>query len=94
MAKKNRRFLAKMKKRLLIAMGAFLAVFAVLVINLINITVSKGAKYEQNVLAQQGYTSTVIPYRRGDIIDANGTVLATTKRFTILYLNRKIFSIL
>ncbi len=89
MAKKNRRFLAKMKKRLLIAMGAFLAVFAVLVINLINITVSKGAKYEQNVLAQQGYTSTVIPYRRGDIIDANGTVLATTKKVYNLILEPK-----
>lgn len=89
MAKKNRRFLAKMKKRLLIAMGAFLAVFAVLIINLINITVSKGAKYEQNVLAQQGYSSTVIPYRRGDIIDANGTVLATTKKVYNLILEPK-----
>ena len=89
MAKKNRRFLAKMKKRLLIAMGAFLAVFAVLIINLINITVSKGAKYEQNVLAQQGYSSTVITYRRGDIIDANGTVLATTKKVYNLILEPK-----
>ena len=78
-----------MKKRLLIAMGAFLAVFAVLIINLINITVSKGAKYEQNVLAQQGYSSTVIPYRRGDIIDANGTVLATTKKVYNLILEPK-----
>lgn len=78
-----------MKKRLLIALGAFLAVFAVLIINLIKITVSKGAKYEQNVLAQQGYSSTVIPYRRGDIIDANGTVLATTKKVYNLILEPK-----
>lgn len=78
-----------MKKRLLIAMGAFLAVFAVLIFNLIHITVSKGAKYEQNVLAQQGYSSTVIPYRRGDIIDANGTVLASTKKVYNLILEPK-----
>lgn len=89
MAKKRRRFGRKMKKRLLIAMGAFLAVFAVLIFNLINITVSKGAKYEQNVLAQQGYSSTVIPYRRGDIIDANGTVLASTKKVYNLILEPK-----
>ena len=89
MAKKRRRFGRKMKKRLLIAMVAFLAVFAVLIFNLINITVSKGAKYEQNVLAQQGYSSTVIPYRRGDIIDANGTVLASTKKVYNLILEPK-----
>lgn len=89
MAKKIRRFLAKMKKRLLIAMCAFGVVLAIIIVNLVNTNISKGAKYEQNVLAQQGYSSTVIPYRRGDIIDANGTVLATTKKVYNLILEPK-----
>lgn len=87
--KKNRRFLAKMKKRLLIAVGAFLAVFAVLIIRLVYINAKKGDEYEQQVLTQQGYTSKVIPYRRGDIIDANGTTLATTKKVYNLIMEPK-----
>lgn len=87
--KKRRRFLAKMKKRLLIVLGAFLAVFVVLVGRLIYINVKSGAEYEQRVLAQQGYTSTVIPYKRGDILDANGTVLATSEKVYNMILEPK-----
>ena len=57
-------------------MGIILAVFVVLIGKLIYITVTAGKEYEQKVLAQQGYTSTIIPAKRGDIYDANGTVLA------------------
>ena len=39
-----------------------------------------GSQYKQQVLTQQGYSSKVIPYKRGDIVDANGTVLATDKK--------------
>lgn len=78
-----------MKKRLLIALGAFLTVIAVLVFRLVYLNINDGARYEQKVLAQQGYTSTVIPYRRGDILDSNGTVLATTKKVYNLILEPK-----
>lgn len=87
--RKRRRFLAKMKKRLLIVVGAFLAVFAVLVGRLIYINIKSGAEYEQRILAQQSYTSTIIPYRRGDIIDANGVVLASSKKIYSLILEPK-----
>ncbi|MGN0152097.1 MAG: peptidoglycan D,D-transpeptidase FtsI family protein [Wujia sp.] len=87
--RKRRRFLAKMKKRLLIAVAAFIAVFAVLAGRLVYINLKKGDEYEQRVLAQQGYTSTTIPYRRGDILDANGTVLATSKKVYNLILEPK-----
>lgn len=87
--KKSNKFLSKMKKRLLFVVGAFSAVFVVLIGRLIYINVKEGAKYEQRVLAQQGYTSTVIPYRRGDILDANGTTLATTKKVYNLILEPK-----
>lgn len=91
MAKKNkkRHFLAKMKKRLLIVLGAFLAVFVVLSIRLIVINVNNGDKYEQIVLAQQDYDSKIIPYKRGDILDANGTILATSEKVYNLILEPK-----
>ncbi|MBE5945223.1 MAG: hypothetical protein E7258_09990, partial [Lachnospiraceae bacterium] len=70
--KNNRRFLSRMKTRLKIAVAVFLALFIVLIGMLIKIIVKDGEKYEQQVLAQQGYESTVIPYKRGDILDCNG----------------------
>ncbi|MDD6327481.1 MAG: penicillin-binding protein 2 [Eubacteriales bacterium] len=87
--RKGRRFLGIMKKKLLIAMYAILAVFVVLVGRLIYINITAGKEYEQKVLAQQGYTSTIIPYRRGDIYDTNGTVLATSKKVYNLVLEPK-----
>ncbi len=35
-------------------------------------------QYEKIVLTQQEYDSTILPYQRGDIVDAKGTVLATS----------------
>ena len=87
--KKSYKFLSKMKKRLLFVVVAFSAVFVVLISRLIYINAKEGAKYEQQVLAQQGYSSTVIPYRRGDILDSNGTTLATTKKVYNLILEPK-----
>lgn len=57
-------------------------VVAALMIGLIGrlmyIEYTSGEKYEKIVLAQQGYDSQTIPYQRGDIVDAKGTVLATS----------------
>lgn len=39
---------------------------------------TSGEKYEKIVLSQQEYDSTTIPYRRGDIVDTKGTILATS----------------
>lgn len=78
--RKGRRFSDNMKKKLLISMMIILAVFVVLIGKLIYITVTAGKEYEQKILAQQGYTSTIIPAKRGDIYDTNGTVLATSKK--------------
>ena len=49
-----------------------------LIIRLMYIEHTKGEKYEKIVLSQQGYDSQAIPYQRGDIVDAKGTVLATS----------------
>lgn len=42
------------------------------------INYTSGEKYEKKVLSMQSYDSVTIPYQRGDIIDRNGTVLATS----------------
>ncbi|MBQ7676605.1 MAG: penicillin-binding protein 2, partial [Lachnospiraceae bacterium] len=39
---------------------------------------NSGDRYQKIVLAQQEYDSQVIPFKRGDIVDAKGTVLATS----------------
>ena len=87
--KKKHKFLSRMKKRLLVVIFAALAAFVVLIVNIIKINLKSGAEYEQRVLAQQGYSSTVIPYKRGDIVDSNGTVLATSKKVYNIILEPK-----
>ena len=44
-----------------------------------SISWKKGEDYGRTVLAQQTYTSDTIPFKRGEITDRNGTVLATNE---------------
>lgn len=87
--KKSLAFEQGMKNRLLFAFVAFMAVFLLLIVNLILINVRSGKEYEQLVLIQQDQKSQPIPYRRGEILDANGTTLATTKKIYNLILEPK-----
>ena len=75
--------------------GLFIAVVLALValggrITYINAT--RGDKYERTVLsqAQQQYDSRVIPFRRGDILDRNGTILATSEKVYNVVLDCKV----
>lgn len=54
--------------------------FAILIGRIIQINAMNGEKYTKVVLDQQQYDSRVIPFRRGDIVDRNGTKLATSER--------------
>lgn len=87
--KKDKKLTPLMKNKLLFAFVVIMAVFLFLVISLIMINVKSGKEYEQLVLAQQGSNSSPIPYRRGDILDSNGTTLATTKKIYNLILEPK-----
>ena len=51
-----------------------------------------GDKYTKRVLAQQDTNSTLLPYRRGDILDRNGTILATSEKVYNLILDPKVLS--
>ena len=59
------------------AMVIMLALFA-LIFRLWKIQNDNSEAFNQKVLSQQRYDSREIPYRRGDIVDRNGTYLATT----------------
>ncbi|MCI8505060.1 MAG: hypothetical protein HFI67_02590 [Lachnospiraceae bacterium] len=52
----------------------------------------KGEEYGQRVLAQQTVTSGVIPFRRGEILDRNGTVLAANEPVYNLILDPSVIS--
>ncbi len=66
-----------------------LALFA-LVIVLYGISSDSYDDYTKIVFAQQDYDSRTIAYRRGDILDRNGTVLATTTKLYNLILDPKV----
>lgn len=81
MAKRNRKpkkFTKTMKKKLLVVFLLVVFLLIVLVIRLFYIRYSKGSEYAKKVLSQQGYASQTIPYQRGDILDSQGTILATS----------------
>lgn len=54
------------------------------------LNVARGNKYSIQVLAQQSFTSRTIPYKRGDIKDRNGNVLATSVMVYNLVIDSKI----
>lgn len=90
--KKNRtqKFTLGMKRKLAVLFAIVLAAFACLSVRLFLITRDNGDEYEKQVLSQQKYDSTTIPYRRGEIIDANGTVLAYSEKVYNVILDAKI----
>lgn len=56
-----------------------LAVFVALGVRLTVIAVENNASYQQKILSQQSYDSKTLYAKRGEIVDANGTVLAASK---------------
>lgn len=72
----------KVSKKLV---GLFVMVILALVALTIRITyinATDGEQYSRQVLSQtqQQYDSRIIPFKRGDILDRNGTILATSKK--------------
>lgn len=74
------RFTIKMQKKLLILFMFILLAFAGLSVRLFLINRDNGEEYKKQVLSQQEYDSTTIPFKRGEIVDSNGTVLAASNK--------------
>lgn len=86
------RFSIKMQKKLLVLFALVLAAFAFLSVRLISLTRENGTQYQKQVLIQQQYDSTTIPYRRGDIVDSKGTTLATSEKVYNLVIDAKVMN--
>lgn len=89
MAAKRKKFLARMQAKLFFVVVFFTILFIILMIRILYINEKDGKRYEKIVLAQQSYDSIEIPYRRGDILDRNGTQLATSEKVYNLIIEPK-----
>ncbi len=76
----TKKFPKRMQKKLVMLFMAIILAFIVLIGRITYINASKGNRYTKIVLDQQEYDSRVIPYKRGDIVDCNGTKIATSER--------------
>ena len=84
------KFTIKMQKKLLVLFTVILAAFAGLSAQLYMITRDNGETYKKQVLSQQEYDSVTIPFKRGNIVDSNGTVLAISNKVYNVILDTKI----
>lgn len=90
--KQKRKLNGTMRKKLA---GLFILVLLALVgltLRITYINAKSGDKYKKQVLiqSQQQYDSRTIPFKRGDITDRNGTVLATSSKVYNVILDCKV----
>ena len=90
--RKTKKFTIGMKKKLVFLFLLISGALIGLVCRILYIQYVKGATYEKIVLSQQAYDSETIPYRRGDILDAKGTILATSTDVYNLVLDCKVLT--
>lgn len=83
------RFNLNMQKKLVVLFMLILLAFLGLSGRLVYITEAKGDEYTKNVLSQQKYQSTTLPYKRGDILDSKGTKLAISEKVYNLIIDCK-----
>ena len=76
----RRKFPRKMQKKLVGLFIAIVLVFIFLLVRITYINAENGEAYTKIVLNQLQYNSRTIPFKRGDILDCNGTVIATSER--------------
>ena len=84
------KFTVGMQKKLVMLFIAILLAFVILVGRITYINASSGEDYTKTVLDQQQYMSRSIPFKRGDIVDTNGTKLATSERVYNVILDAKV----
>lgn len=86
----RQKFTKGMQKKLVILFMLILLAFVILIGRITYINASEGENYTKIVLDQQQYTSRTIPFKRGDIVDSNGTKLATSERVYNVILDAKV----
>lgn len=76
----QKKFSTFMQKKLVLLFMAIILAFVILVLRITYINASNGSSYTKVVLDQQQYNNRTIPFKRGDIVDRNGTKIATSER--------------
>ena len=84
------RFTIKMQKKLVVLFFFILLAFVGLSVRLFLINRDNGEEYKKQVLSHQEYDSAIIPFKRGEILDANGTVLAVSNKVYNVILDTKL----
>lgn len=84
------KFTIKMQKKLVVLYLCILAAFIGLSVRLFLINRDNGEEYKKQVLSHQEYDSVTIPFKRGEILDANGTVLAVSNKVYNVILDTKL----
>ena len=83
----RRKATLKVKKKLALTFSVIVLALAGIMLRLLHINRVSGEQYTMKVLAQQDTNSITLPYKRGDIYDRNGTVLATSEKVYNLILD-------
>ena len=84
----------RMRRKLLALFVVIVAAFVCLLSRITYINAVSGDKYKKQVLsqAQQQYDSRVLPFKRGDILDRNGTVLASSSKVYNVIMDCKVIN--
>lgn len=90
--KKDKRFTRKMQTKLAVLFIIIMLALIGLNVRLAYINIESGDRYTRQVLAQQQYDSKVIPFRRGNITDSKGTVMATSQKVYNVILDCKVIN--
>ena len=85
--KSQRKLTVYMRRKLAFTYIVVAAVLFALVVYLLVLMRNNGEEYQLKILSQQGYDSSVLAFRRGNITDRNGTVLAYSEEVYNLILD-------
>ena len=88
----ERKLNATMRTKLVGLFAIVILAFVGLAVHITVINAKDGDAYKKKVLtqSQQQYSSRTLPFKRGDILDTNGTVLATSEKLYNLVLDCKV----
>ena len=90
--KKKRKINNRLKQKLALIFAVIVLALVGLSVRIVYINKTNGDKYTKKILQQQDSNSLTLAYRRGDIYDRNGTVLATSEKVYNVILDPKVLT--
>ena len=81
-----------MQRKLAVTLCVIMLALIALILAIYNLVKNNSEEYNKIVLSQRqaSYDSRTIPFRRGDIMDRNGTVLATSQKVYNLIIDPRV----